>query len=56
MTNLRWKLWVAASWLAYWLCPDKKALALIQKYGTDMSRLAMDGVKARSFIRSGDKP
>lgn len=47
MTAIRWKLWEWASWLAYLLCPDKKALTLIQRYGTEMSRAAMDEVKAR---------
>lgn len=41
MTELRWKLWEWASWLAWWLCPDKKALALIQRHGTITSRAAM---------------
>lgn len=41
LTEIRWRLWEAASWLAYWLCPDKKALALIMKHGTTVSRAAI---------------
>lgn len=42
MADLRWKLWEWASWLAWWLCPDKKALSLIQQHGTILSRMALD--------------
>lgn len=34
MSYLRWILWEWAFWLAYWLCPDKTAWALILKHGT----------------------
>lgn len=43
---LRWKLWEFASWLAYWLCPDKEALGLIQSVGTERVRQAMDEARA----------
>lgn len=45
MGKLRWTLWEWASWLAWWLCPDKKALALIQQHGTIMSRAVLDQLK-----------
>lgn len=41
LTDLRWWLWRYASWLAWWLCPDKKALSLIMKHGTIQSKEAM---------------
>lgn len=45
MIALRWKLWEMAAWLAWWLCPDKKALGLIMQHGTIISRQAMDASK-----------
>lgn len=48
MIELRWKLWEAASWIAWWLCPDKKALSLIMQNGTIISRAAMDHVKSQA--------
>lgn len=45
MMELRWKLWEGASWLAYWLCPDKKALTLIMKHGTIVSRAALQAAR-----------
>ena len=46
MMALRWKLWEMAAWLAWWLCPDKKALGLIMRHGA-ASRAAMDAIKDR---------
>lgn len=47
MTAIRWKLWEWASWIAYYLCPDKKALALIQAHGTIIARKALDEMRVR---------
>ena len=51
LTNLRWKLWGWASWLAYWLCPDKKALTLIVRVGTENARIALDAAKGEEGKR-----
>lgn len=55
MSDLRWKLWEWASWLAWWLCPDKNALALIMKHGT-ITSLAVMAELARQRTAKGDKP
>lgn len=47
LTSIRWWLWERASWLAWWLCPDKKALRLVMQHGSIMSRAAMDAVNRR---------
>lgn len=46
LLSMRWKLWEVASWIAYWLCPDKKALDLVARVGTINARKALD--EARS--------
>lgn len=55
MSNIRWKLWELASWMAYWLCPDKKALALIMQNGTIVSRAALDATRAAKEVKSEDR-
>lgn len=44
---IRWKLWEWAYWLAWWLCPDKKTLSLIQQHGTIMARAALTALSNR---------
>jgi len=41
----RWALWEWASWIAWWLCPDKRALAAVQKHGTIATRAVLDQLK-----------
>ena len=45
MTELRWKLFEVAAWVAFLLCPDKHALGLVMKHGTIISRASLDEVK-----------
>lgn len=35
VTDIRWKIWELSVWLSFRLCPDKKALSLMSRIGTE---------------------
>lgn len=55
MIGLRWWLWEQAEWLAYHLCPDKKALGVVRKHGWVQAKQAMEYLREQRSTRPGGR-
>jgi len=50
LTEAKWWLWRCSFKIMWTICPDKKALALVSRTGTDRAREAIDYIAGRQAL------